>query len=1522
MAFSGLGRGRGFIRNNNNSDASSSNAGPGRNSLFTIDPNTGLPDVNEVLNFSRVPANVFDQFFQIGGDVQLPSYDFASNNFGVKKIKQEPPDVKPKLNQNQEKEYVAEVVHKEREEALLCQRLRMRDLDPNSVNTLASSTTNLDAVSTVICELNIPQTEEVKVALQPFFDPSKRRTTQRLKIAEHREKILNSVKMNQVTIIEGSTGCGKTTQVPQYIADDCYDREQDFNIVITQPRRIAAISVAKRVCAERDWNLGELVGYQVGMDKKVNENTRILYCTTGVLLQKLITVKKVDHFTHIIIDEVHERNEEVDLLLMVVRKFMWTHHANIRIIIMSATFDTTALQDYFAIPNPGNLIHSTIKPVVVQIPEKQHYTSLFYLNQLVSLCKTPAGVMDVTLDPESPGITYETMEVAYRLIKSLDDVERNQSHQYGRGAVLVFLPGYEEINELKSKLESDREKSLNWWVLPLHSTITVEEQQKVFETATRGNRKIILATNIAESSITVTDIEYVIDFCLTKNLICDPDTQYPCLRLEWASKASCTQRQGRAGRVREGRCYRLVTSEFYDRHLPDYPTPELLRIPLEHSVLKVKRLDLGQPKELLGLCLDPPNLSDINRAVLRLKKVGGLTTTMNGVYDVEDGVLTAIGDVMAILPIDVQLTRLVLMGHAFDCLNDCCIVAACLTMQNMFSRQYNREVQSYKSKLAWADRTFSDPLAYYNAFKFYSRYIETGVFTSNSKKAKEWCDRTFIQHKRIREVELLYKEILQRLSDKGIRLPEKPNVVRDESEEEFFLKICICGAFYPNYFTRLDVNADDVRRDLHDKDPRTTVKISNLPQNEGVLYANQIRRLFQECSDQINLEFEESHALLTFSSDKNPLEEAKKHQSYLDTNSVVQKKSAWRDTDVKTSVYVAMKLKQLGLPLKITLYKKERRKELLEQYITVRNAKVESNNILRTHRYSVPATPTSSIDAPKLPGRDVRIVKVFVTHVETCGHFWAQYYTEDVRETLDLMRKAIKAYNGKEVTRLTEGMIVLAPVSQQRTEYSRARVDHIHDRFGISLFYLDYGNREIKADKSGIMELPLNHPSTPSILKIPGLAMEFKLSEIKPSECLTYDDSWVPAATDYFVSQITNRVDLEFKIYSVVNKVIRGELMITTDNRNINHELINEQFAEYCSETAQSQEDNAYRMGVSLPGHSSQTLRATLEAVEVDVAEPENNVLSKESIRIRGPFSPIESSFQGLTKMTYSVKIGVERDSVNSICLEPNLEEAANRLLVAANVTIGSGSNRMVARNTTLMPCIKGFATLMALMFSPCVEFRPDFENNRYLGAICGLGFDPRTKESFDPEGDITLNFDILLSNADIGLINMIRLKLSDTLSSLKRLEESFGPPFFKRQEAIRSTLKNLLTRKRIKQEVEYNKRADFRWGLVPESKTEIPPDQFFEDVEHPFLPLLRSVKNVDANLYVQRIINNLEELALVVRNKISARAHCLVCNKKSYTLIDLQTHLNTKAHLDKVMEHFPNPTERNVHEDVEFDID
>jgi ATP-dependent RNA helicase TDRD9 len=230
----------------------------------------------------------------------------------------------------------------------------------------------------------------------------------------------------------------------------------------------------------------------------------------------------------------------------------------------------------------------------------------------------------------------------------------------------------------------------------LHSEIPFEQQAQVLNKLPNGLRKVIISTSIAESSITVPDVKYVIDFGLTKIFHCDQTTNFSSLKLEWASKSNMNQRKGRAGRVSNGFCYRLITKEFYSKKIQDFPAPAILRQPLDKLILNIKRFTLNKsPKQILALALTPPPEDNIDRTILYLKEVGALTLFKNGEFCTDDGDLTYAGRIMNDLPVDLKLAKLILFGHVFGRTREAVIIAAALSLRSLFSKYFNSTFEAY-----------------------------------------------------------------------------------------------------------------------------------------------------------------------------------------------------------------------------------------------------------------------------------------------------------------------------------------------------------------------------------------------------------------------------------------------------------------------------------------------------------------------------------------------------------------------------------------------------------------------------------------------------------------------------------------------------------------------------------------------------------------------------------------------------------------------------------------------------------
>ncbi|KAG7166276.1 ATP-dependent RNA helicase TDRD9-like 1, partial [Homarus americanus] len=347
-----------------------------------------------------------------------------------------------------------------------------------------------------------------------------------------------------------------------FILDDAAEKNVHCNIVVTQPRKIAAISLARRVCTERNWVLGKLVGYQVGLDKRTDIDTRLVYVTAEVLVQTLINQRSLDKFTHIILDEVHERSAETDFAILLVKKLLRSVSPRVKIILMSATIDTFKFSEYFATPVTDQLVPA---PVISIGKRTRHKIMTFYLEDLRVICRDRPTIIPKLprINPGNPSIDDDMYKFVVEMISCFDILEENTEKMVTtRGAVLVFLPGLFQIECLIDHL-GERAERYKWQLFPLHSSITHEEQQLAFSTQPKGFRKIILSTNIAESSVTITDIKYVIDFCLTKVLTYDSATNYTSLKMDWSSQASCQQKAGRCGRVSSGRVYRLIPQSFF-----------------------------------------------------------------------------------------------------------------------------------------------------------------------------------------------------------------------------------------------------------------------------------------------------------------------------------------------------------------------------------------------------------------------------------------------------------------------------------------------------------------------------------------------------------------------------------------------------------------------------------------------------------------------------------------------------------------------------------------------------------------------------------------------------------------------------------------------------------------------------------------------------------------------------------------------------------------------------------------------
>ncbi|CAL8099647.1 unnamed protein product [Orchesella dallaii] len=1173
--------------------------------------------------------------------------------------------------------------------------------------------------------------------------------TSHLVINRMRGKILSHLAENQVMIIEGFTGCGKTTQVPQFILDDSVLNQQSCRIVVTQPRRIAAISVANRVGAERHWGVGGLVGYQVGMDKRVSEDTRLTYMTTGVLLQLLIARKSLSEWTHIIIDEVHERDLDTDLLLLVINKLMVdTRNGSTKIILMSATLNTDKFARYFPLWDDSK---DACVCVSVDLPN-QFPVEEFYLDQVANL----AGYQNLNMDGlEEPKVHQEVYEIAEKIIEGLDEAENKEMMNPGRGggdvaaatnicrgAVLVFLPGLLEIETFYKVLtevntvracSNDPNGLTKWQVLPLHSSITNEEQQRVFIQAKTGYRKIILATNIAESSITVPDIKYVIDFCLTKSLSCDRTTNYTCLRLEWASKNQCIQRRGRCGRVSAGLVYRMVSKQFYET-LEQECQPEMLKSSLESVVLQVKLLDMGTPADVLSWAVDPPSSTLISRAVANLKEIGALTINAGGKYAVFDGDLTFVGRVLSRLPIDIRLGRLILLGHVFDCLEDTVIIAAGLSVKTPFAYPYSKRLDAYLSKLNWTAQSFSDCIALHNLYSGWYRRHQNRDFLGFADE-KAWARTYFVQLTSLREMKVMIDELYKRLKMCGIELLPSS---RGAEDQRLVLKLVIAGGFYPNYFNRTRPNPKDyqkeITKDVAGRDPFSSVVFQGFPlEQPGELYKKIICRHVAFQNSIPSVQFHGSKVVVTFDSRGDKL------------------------GPICSAVYRAVKLRQLRQTITFPTPSRD------DAYVLISSGK------MRMEMEDVLASPRQVV----MPGLNVRTVQAIVTHIASPTEFFIIRKCDESngRQIADILNKIRLNLQGILIEECFPGQLCIVYV---KGKYFRARIDsEKSNREELLVYLIDRGMslwvRRIQcvfSANGAACEAGLNEK--------PALAIKCRLSEVRPA--MRNSCVWNTEALSLFENYCAHtKNQVYINIYSIVECVIAGILKNSEDAKasSANQLLVSKKLADECTEPMASRENHILREQVLADGRGE--VLVALKSLEDDqnkcviperlMDPPQFDTEPEQLALLRGPHSPLEMVFSSLCRSAHLKQVITDGSSTNSVVLDQDPDNPSSRLLIAANVAIAARSGNILARETTVMPPIPGLCGLLAMLFCPKLEFRVDADYTTYTGCLTGLGVDPENNQSVYRDHDMEVVFDTVIDNRDIALVNSIRSSMNYILT-------------------------------------------------------------------------------------------------------------------------------------------------------------
>uniref|UniRef100_A0A8C1EWJ5 ATP-dependent RNA helicase TDRD9 n=1 Tax=Cyprinus carpio carpio TaxID=630221 RepID=A0A8C1EWJ5_CYPCA len=1106
-----------------------------------------------------------------------------------------------------------------------------------------------------------------------------------LPITKNRQELVSLIENNSVIIIRGATGSGKTTQLPQFILDHYAEKKTPCNLVVTQPRKIGATSIARWVARERKCTLGSLVGYQVGLEKMATEHTKLIYVTTGVLLQKLVSSKTLTEYSHIFIDEVHERTEELDFLLLVVRKLLRTNSRYVKVILMSATINCAEFAEYFGTP-----IRNQMNPAYVFEVEGAPYAiEEFYLDELKTIL--PLGInVDLTF-PVDPCITEEMYNVAVSLIQSFDEMEQTGSATHPeRGSVLVFLPGLAEIQYMKEALAKLVRKRLQ--VYPLHSTVTLEEQNGVFLVPVPGYRKIILSTNIAESSVTVPDVKYVIDFCLVRQLVCDKETNYRCLRITWASKTSCNQRRGRAGRVSKGFCYRLVSRHFWEHEIPDFTIPEMLRSPLASTLLKVKLLDMGDPRSVLSTALTPPNLNDIERTVLQLKQIGALSVQSNSQRQF-DGELTFLGRVLAHLPVDLQLGKLIVFGHVFGCLEECLIIAASLSLKSFFAMPSLQQLAGYRSKLSFAQNVPSDLIAFVNAFKAWYTSRAKGELR-HPKDELEWGKENCIQIKRIREVAELFEDLKKRVSKFNMHISSSSNPTDYTSlhKQRFILQVAIAGAFFPNYFSQGEIDEQLASKELSGNDPKTTIMVPvNLPPFAFLCY-KQLQSLFRQCG---------------------------------------QVKSIFLTQHIKIQIFFSWNIKRTGFSNK--------------------NLSFRVNVDVQSHAVSPVGVLSSTVNPEKLPSTVCRsLMCIIVLKVIDVGHFWGFRTDESSVEKQCQLTAALNIRDLRPVSvSLYPNLLCVAPFKdgQQMAKYYRAKVLHILGS-NVEVFYVDFGNTSV-VPCSSLRELPSD------LMTPPFQAQEFCIAGMGPSaHSLILGGRWSSRARNRFKTLTSGRSAI-VSLYSILHGVMRVDLHISMEAGDVSVAdlLVQEGHACHIPESFESQQSHEVLIslyedmasGRFTPSSTSGSLNSRME---------EDKLLINELLQ---HFCASSSSAPKKFHTSCTPGKDGGKDGINSVMVNESPQNWHERMLVAATVSLSASGSRILLKETSLMPHIHGLPSIITMLFTPVMELRTNEDRTCFTGALCGLGWNSVSQNAVLPEHDIELAFDVKFEIEDITEINALR---------------------------------------------------------------------------------------------------------------------------------------------------------------------
>ena len=1278
---------------------------------------------------------------------------------------------------------------------------------------------------------------------------------EKLQVINHREEILSAILGNIVTIISAVTGSGKvkktivdscfpclkyqfhennlktsfqTTQVPQFLLDDAIKRGNPCRILVSQPRKIAAITVAKRVASERNCELGEEISNQVGLDKKKDEDykgNRVTFCTTGVILQKIIQEKSLESYTHIILDEIHEREINMDLLVTIVRELLMQDSIGTKIILMSATLNVKLFVDYFSF----RFESSAVIPAVIELGTARRFKiDELYLDDLRSVAE---------INYRWPGITGNVYQIARDII--VEQIKKNPK------AILVFLPGITQIEMMYSIVINDSELKDLCVVCVLHSSLSVADQRIAFTPTNKP--KIVLSTNIAESSVTIADVSCVIDFCLTKHMVITRESTMGTLQLEWAAKDSLNQRRGRTGRTCDGVVYRLIHKNQFQR-TEEFTKPEMERSPLESIILQVKLLNFMSPVQLLSKAMNPPRAAAISIAVMKLKEVGGLSRLNDErKYTHDDGRLTYVGRIMAALPLDIRATKLIVLGYVYSVLDEAITIAAGLTIKNIFRNSFQEKLEDYSQKLMWANGSGSDSIAILNAYYKWMYMSQQGSF-KNKESERVWCNSNNLELRSLYEMRTLIREINGRLENLDLKvLPGQLGVFWDATEKPLILKICIAGAFIPNFFIAGESTESvefDIFKECCGRDPYKTLiykKFDN--QHVGEVYVEQIKSklikmgICRSREDmQVTFEKGSSKFFVEFVRDETTVDTEESDQN---TFAVVGK--------IPVEVYKGIKSRKLGDRLCIDSMTAE------ETFEYAKNFGIEFKDVGIVMRYKN-KVPMSCPQACIIPLTYESDVEGVICHIYHCGKFYVQpqyeWNLKLLNEIEDCLDDTIPTLNLAELK--DEQLVAVSFNGSLR----RAKIVTKIQPESVQCFLFDYGN-VITVHFSNV------HAAWPEIFEISERCFEAKLVNVEPSAMKCPRGKWTEAAVKLFQDLVKDRKVL-LKVHSVVNRI--AAVKIVVDDVCVNDALIANEFATEMDENFPRQHNYEMRKKIQ-----------SVEELQFNAAEEFNDFPNemltpriplppmsscKYKMNLSGPHSAMESKVSHCFVNSSCSEVVVDSHSANSIVLYDNPANIYGRLMVAADVT--KGNNCLIARETTMMPDIPGLAVLLAMIFAPDVVFHRNESKTKYTNVLFGLGSIDGNMAMFSRK-DCTLPVHFKLDMEDFDDVNFLRCLMSSLLATdpNQQVPEQFSN---ERKSEIFRDVKNqivkILSKVRDPVPTTFASHCNTNWNIGKQDDLKITKDVFHGFFyQHIAFPPLQNEEKKN----LEKLARQLEQLEIEV---------------------------------------------------------